>query len=177
MQQLCRCVFCERERMGNDTYSPRFYLHHHDFIVNTVTIEEELQSNTVEMKFSIYGNPLPEERNVYHDQYYSDYEIELWKHCLTDLIIGHIFVPFPLNQQLQVEIFFHIKHEDYEVPEDSLYSLADELIQAMVGVCYPELSQVQQYYTYKAFSDTNEGMTMVVIKNEIDQYREVDFDD
>ena len=106
MEPLCRCILCERERLGDHYYSPRFYLHHHDFIVNTVTIEEANPENTTEMKFCIYGDPLPERRNVYHDQYYSDYEIEVWKHCLTDLIVGHIFVPFPIHQQIQIEIFF-----------------------------------------------------------------------
>ena len=161
--------------MGDNNYNPRFFLHHHEFIKTTVTLKDE-EPNITEMQFTIHGDPLPQTRSAYNEQYYSPEEIDLWQFCIADLIVGHIFVPFLPLQELQVEIFYHIRNRDNEIPEDSLYSLSEELVQAMTGVFYRDVNQVAQIITYKAASTNDEGMTMIVMKNEIDNYAENDFD-
>ncbi len=162
--------------MGNPHYNPRFYLKHHEFIQNTVIIND-VGPNITEMKFSIYGDPLPLTRNIYHDQYYSVAEIDLFRLNLEDLIVGHIFVPFPPDQEIQIEIFYHLKQWDRYLPEDSLYTLSDELVEAMSGIFYRDMTQVVQTITYKAASSNDEGMIMFVMKNEINDFNDSDFDD
>ncbi len=176
MMVLCRCIHCERTRMGQQNYTPRFYLNHHEFIKTTVTINENCE-NTTEIQFSIYGDPLPITRNVYHDQYYSIEEIDLFQCCLTDLIVGHIFVPFLPEQEIEVEVFFHLKDNDCNIPEDAIQSLSEELVQAMTGFIYTDMRQVQQTLSYKAMSESQEGMIMIVVKNEISELADGDFDD
>ncbi len=173
---LCRCIRCERIRLGNQDYNPRFYLRHHEFIETTIQIEEN-GPNGIEMKFSIYGDPLPTERNVNHEQFYSEDEIQIWRLCLIDLIVEHIFKPFSSDETVQVEVFFHLKVVDRWVPEDSLYSLTEELVQAMTGIFYTDVTQVQQFISYKTMSSSDEGMIMVVLKNEINVFYQSDFDE
>ncbi len=174
---LCRCVDCERLRMGDNelNYNPRFFLKHHEFIRSTLTINDE-GPLTIELQFSIYGDPLPLLRNVQNEQNYSISELELFKHCLTDLIVGHIFVPFGRNDSIEIEIFYHLRNADRWVPEDSLFSLTDELLQAMTGVFYPDMDQVTQTITYKSSCAEDTGMIMVKMKNEIIDYNDSDFD-
>ena len=158
---------------NNLQYNPRFFLKHHEFIKTTITVNDE-GPNTMEMQFSIYGDPLPTLRNVQHDQHYSVYEIDLFKHCLTDLIVGHIFKKFSFHDQLHLEIFYHLKEEDRWVPDDSLESLSEELLQAMTGIFYPDMRQVEQTVSYKAASVNNEGMILILIKNELTEYNDFD---
>ena len=173
---LCRCIRCERNRLGNAEYNPRFYLKHHEFIETTIKIEEN-EPNGIEMKFSIHGDPLPTERNVNHEQYYSEEEIQVWRLSLIDLIVEHIFQPFSDNDTIQVEVFFHLRAIDRWVPENSLYSLTEELVQAMAGIFYTDVAQVEQFISYKAMSSSGEGMIMIVLKNEINSFYENDFDE
>ncbi len=174
---LCRCVDCERLRMGDNGqhYNPRFFLKHHDFIESTITINDE-GPQMMEMQFTIYGDPLPLVRNAENEQYYSIDEIEVFKHCLTDLIVGHIFVPYNDNDSIQLEIFYHLKSTDRWVPEDALFTLSDELLQAMTGIFYPDMNQVQETITYKAYCAEEIGMIVIKMKNEMNNYSDSEFD-
>ena len=174
---LCRCLQCERLRMDNNgvSYNPRFFLGHHEFIETILTLDDNLPT-TMEMKFCIHGDPLPLLRNAQHDQHYSIDEIEIFKHCLTDLIVGHIFVPFSQEDSIQLEIFYHLKSQDRWVPEDAFQSLSEELLQAMSGVFYPDMTQVQETINYKAYCDQEIGMIVIRLKNEFNNYNENEFD-
>ena len=78
---------------------------------------------------------------------------------------------------LIVEVFFHLRAIDRLVPENSLYSLTEELVQAMAGIFYTDVAQVEQFISYKAMSSSGEGMIMIVLKNEINSFYENDFDE
>lgn len=165
-QVPCRCLQCERTRMGNQDYFPRFYLKHHEFIETTISINEN-QQNTTEMKFSIYGDPMPLERNALDHQYYSIEEVQYWKHSLIDLIEGHMFVPFSSNQDLNIDIYYHLKTTDRWLPVEALNSLTDDLLQAMTGIFFDDLSQVQEAFSYKEASFNDEGSIRITMRNVI----------
>ena len=102
---LCRCVSCERIRLGNNSYHPRFFLRHHEFIETTLTVDEN-SPTSMEMCFSIYGDPIPTGINHGNELFYTEFEVNLLIYTITDLIVGHIFVPFSASDTIQLEVFF-----------------------------------------------------------------------
>ena len=171
----CFCLHCERIRLNDPFYLPRFSVQHKDCIRTTISLIDET-STTTEMTFSIIGDPLPLTRSVHNELFYSHNEIISFRDCIDSLIIGHIFNPFLHSDTLQMEIYFHPLQQDFFIPKEVLTSLADQIEQALSGLLYPNLGQVHQVLTYRSPTSSNMGMMTISLKNEIDPINDNDFD-
>ena len=141
-----------------------------------MSINENSPPST-EMSFTIYGDPIPIGNNSRNELFYSEYEVNLLLYTITDLIVGHIFVPFTDGDTIQVEILFHLRETDVDIQDDSLHSLGDKFVQIMAGIFYSNIEQVQQIITYKALSTDNSGSTNIVLKNFMDEINDEDLDE
>ena len=171
----CFCLYCERIRLNDPLYHPRFSVQHEDFIRTTISLIDET-STTTEMMFSIIGDPLPLTRSVNNELFYSPNEIMSFRDCIDSLIIGHIFHPFLHSDTLQMEIYFHPLQQDIFIPKDVLTSLAEQIEQALSGLLYPNLGQVHQVLTYRSPTSSDMGMMSIFLKNEIDLINDNDYD-
>ncbi len=152
----------------------RFY---HENTVNTTITINDIGSHTTEMRFKLIGDPVPLQReiNVDHALFYSIEEMDTFRAVIKDLIRGRVFVPYLISDNLQIQVFFHLKESDKYLPEDSLIQLSEMIEQAMAGIFFPTGMDIKSLLAYKLSSSNPIGTIEIVIDNRINYY-DVEFD-